>query len=172
MEGVSWNDATAFCEKLTEMERTAGRLSEGWVYQLPTEAQWEYACRAGTSTAFAFGDTLASSQAKIKGRATVPVGSYEANAWGFHDMHGNVYEWCHDWYGVYPSGPVHDPLGPLVGSLRVRRGGAWYFHGNLHRPDDLSNLVTSADRFKRIPDDKNPIQGFRVSLRWVQDSAD
>ena len=127
VERVTWLDATSFCEKLTELENKAGRLPAGMSYQLPTEAQWEYACRAGTQTAYAYGDSLTADHANIDGviGATVKVGRHKPNAWGFHDMHGNVWEWCADWYGDYPSGSVHDPVGPANGSFRVIRGGSW-----------------------------------------------
>jgi formylglycine-generating enzyme required for sulfatase activity len=129
VEKVSWTEVTSFCDKLTEMESEAGRLPAGMAYQLPTEAQWEYACRAGTKTvyAFAFGDSLTSGQANIAGgpRETTDVGQYAANPWGFHDMHGNVWEWTADWYEEFTSGTARDPVGPAVGSVRVRRGGSW-----------------------------------------------
>jgi antitoxin component YwqK of YwqJK toxin-antitoxin module len=121
VEKVSWTDVTSFCNKLTASERVAGRLPVGMTYQLPTEAQWEYACRAGTKTTFSFGDGLTSAQANISGgpRETTDVGKYPANAWGFHDMHGNVWEWCADWYGDYPTGAARNPVGPADGSRRV-----------------------------------------------------
>jgi formylglycine-generating enzyme required for sulfatase activity len=137
VDNVNWNDATAFCKKLTKMERAAGRLPQGWEYRLPTEAQWEYACRAGTNTAFHFGDSLSSSQANFNGnhpagsaakgeylRKTTKVGSYSPNAWGLCDMHGNVAEWCRDRYREkYPGGA--DPEVTIGGAWRVYRGGSW-----------------------------------------------
>lgn len=108
VEYVSWHDASEFCKKLTEMDES---LPEGWEYRLPTEAEWEYACRAGTTTPFHFGSTLSSYQANFNGdhpygdapkgpylKRTCEVGSYKCNGWGLYDMHGNVWEWCLDWY--------------------------------------------------------------------------
>ena len=108
---VNFAEAEAFCQKLTELGRQSGELPKDWEFRLPTEAQWEYACRAGTTTATAFGDKLSSKQANFKGKpynGAEPgpslgnrprqVGSYPANAWGLHDMHGNTFEWCRDWY--------------------------------------------------------------------------
>jgi formylglycine-generating enzyme required for sulfatase activity len=158
VEEVSWDDAVEFCKKLTEMEKKAGRVPEGMAYQLPTEAQWEYACRAGTTTAFSFGESLTSRQANIRGGPgeTTPVGNYPANPWGFHDMHGNVYEWCADWYGDYPSGAARDPVGPAVGSYRVLRGGSW---------GSTANDARCADRVRNAPADSFDALGFRLSLR-------
>ena len=129
---------------LTAREQAAGRLPAGWVYRLPTESEWEYACRAGTTTAFYFGSALRSGMANFYGYyeydasvgdiynpngilpgLTTPVGSYQPNAWGLYDMDGNVWEWCRDWYGTYPTGSVTDPAGPASGSARVIRGGCW-----------------------------------------------
>ena len=156
--GVSWNDTMAFCNWLTDAERKAGRLPAGYTYTLPTEAQWEYACRAGTTTAYSFGDEITPKQANFRRNVgkTTPVGTYPANAWGFHDLHGNVYEWCLDWYGVYPSGSVSDPVGPSVGSNRVNRGGSWYVIGGYMR---------SANRSRGTPDLRNFTLGFRLSLQ-------
>jgi len=158
VEKVSWTDVTSFCNKLTASERTAGRLPAGMAYQLPTEAQWEYACRAGTKTAFSFGDSLTSGQANISGgpRETTDVGKYPANGWGFHDMHGNVWEWCADWYGDYPTGGARDPVGPADGSFRVSRGGSWLF---------TALTARSAYRDRYLPADSYSSLGFRLSLR-------
>ena len=158
VENVTWNDVTSFCEKLTELERKTRRLPAGMAYQLPTEAQWEYACRAGTKSAFSFGDSLTSSQANIDGGPgeTTDVGKYPANAWGFHDMHGNVWEWCADWMANYPAGPLTDPTGPASGSSRVTRGGSWTNAG--HR-------LRSARRYLNSSGLRNSYLGFRLSLR-------
>jgi len=160
VEEVSWNDVTLFCKKLTEIERRAGRLSDGMAYQLPTEAQWEYACRAGTTTAFSFGESLTSRQANIRGGPgeTTEVGTYPANPWGFHDMHGNVWEWCADWYGDYPSGAARDPVGPAGGSCRVGRGGSWF---------GAASGARCADRVRIGPAYSSSYLGFRLSLRPV-----
>jgi formylglycine-generating enzyme required for sulfatase activity/serine/threonine protein kinase len=158
VEEVSFNEVNKFCRKLTELERKAGRLPEGMSYQLPTEAQWEYACRAGTKTAYAFGAGLTTAQANISGgpEETISVGSYKPNAWGFHDMHGNVWEWCADWYGDYTAVAVRDPAGPAVGSCRVFRGGSWY---------DSAYIARSAYRFRSVPASSDNDLGFRLSLR-------
>jgi formylglycine-generating enzyme required for sulfatase activity len=126
VENVSWEDCREFWERL-------GR-GDGRVYRFPTEAQWEYACRAGTAGPFHAGAALAADEANFDGTAaggvfrpeTSPVGAFAANAWGLHDMHGNVYEWCDDWYGEYPAGHVTDPGGPESGEFRVLRGGSWF----------------------------------------------
>jgi len=161
VEKVSWDDAMEFCKKLTQMEKEADRLPKGWTYTLPTEAQWEYACRAGTTTAYSFGDTITPKQANYEGNVgkTTPVGTYPANAWGFHDMHGNVWERCLDWYGDYPDGSASDPVGPSVGSNRVCRGGCWYFHGRNLR---------SASRSRYTPDSRSFNLGFRLSLQTAK----
>ena len=137
---VSWVDAQAFCRKLSELpdERRAGRR-----YRLPTEAEWEYACRAGTSTTFSTGDKLTAKQAQIQpddpaARRSVgpaPVGSFPANAFGLHDMHGNVWEWCADPYvfDAYRDPAAVDLNGPDPGMGRVVRGGAWNFSADLAR---------------------------------------
>jgi formylglycine-generating enzyme required for sulfatase activity len=111
MYWVNYHEAEAFCRKLSERAWASGELPKSWEFRLPTEAQWEYACRAGTTTATSFGDSLGSRQANINGtkpynvaevgpylRQSVRAGSYPANRWGLHDMHGNVWEWCRDWY--------------------------------------------------------------------------
>ena len=163
VEKVSWTDVTSFCNKLTASERTAGRLPAGMAYQLPTEAQWEYACRAGTKTTFSFGDELTAKDANYAYdgfgtglQRTSDVGEYPANGWGFHDMHGNVWEWCADWYGDYPAGAARDPVGPAVGSDRVRRGGSWYVSADFAR-SAFRGRAGPASFFIRL--------GFRLSLR-------
>jgi formylglycine-generating enzyme required for sulfatase activity len=136
VEQVSWTKADDFARQLTK------KLADGHLYRLPTEAQWEYSCRGGASASrpYGIGDgtSLSSSQANFHGNSpyggaakgeylqkTVRVGSYAPNAFGLSDMHGNVWEWCSDWYGDYPSGRVTDPTGPASGSRRVDRGGGW-----------------------------------------------
>ena len=158
VEKVSWEDAMQFCEKLTQMEKAKGRLPEGWIYTLPTEAQWEYACRAGAATVYSFGDEITPKQANFIqnfGKTTDGL-QYPANPWGFHDMHGNVWEWCRDRYVKYPNGSVSDPAGPPDGSLRVLRGGSWSGYGRYMR---------SANRRRDAPDRRNANLGFRLSLQ-------
>ena len=126
---VSFFDATEFCKKLTELERNSGTLADDEEYRLPTEAEWEYACRAGTTTAFSFGDDAAKlgDFAWFDGnsaRAAHVVETKQANPWGLYDMHGNVFEWCSDYYDGKLAGGI-DPVGPERGSWRVRRGGGW-----------------------------------------------
>jgi len=124
VETVSWDDAAEFCRRLSEKTRQTVRL--------PTEAEWEYACRAGTQTAFSFGDDPSALGDYAwwtgnSGKTTHPVGQKKPNSWGLYDMHGNVWEWCADWYGEYPKGPVTDPSGPATGDSRVVRGGSWLY---------------------------------------------
>jgi len=125
VETISWDEAMQFCRKLTERERQAGRLPEGYEYTLPTEAQWEYACRAGTTGDYAGNLDAMAWYYQNGGSTTHPVGQKQANAWGLYDMHGNVWGWCRDWYGNYPGSSVRDPTGPSSGSFRVLRGGGW-----------------------------------------------
>ena len=158
VEQVSWTDVTSFCAKLTASERAAGRLPAGMTYQLPTEAQWEYACRAGTKTSFSFGQSLTSGQANISGGPgeTTAVGKYPPNGWGFHDMHGNVWEWCAGRYEIYPTVAATDPVGPADGSYRVKRGGSW--------PSTAYN-ARSANRYRTVSASSWYTLGFRLSLR-------
>jgi formylglycine-generating enzyme required for sulfatase activity len=125
VERVSWLGATEFCRQLTARERTAGRLPAGYVYDLPTEAQWEYACRAGTTGDYAGLPDAMAWHKDNNGETTHPVARQEPNAWGLHDMAGNVLEWCRDWFGDYPRGAQTDPTGPVSGHFRIARGGSW-----------------------------------------------
>jgi formylglycine-generating enzyme required for sulfatase activity len=125
VERVSWLDAMAFCEKLTARERAAGRLPEGYRYTLPTEAQWEYACRAGTTGEYSREPETTSWNRGNSGDSTHVVATKQPNPWGFYDMTGNVLEWCFDWYGDYPGGKATDPRGPDRGYYRIARGGSW-----------------------------------------------
>lgn len=125
VENIAWATAMIFCAKLTERARAAGRLPAGYIYTLPTEAQWEYACRAGTTGIYA-GDLVAMAWYDANsGGETHPVAGKQPNAWGLYDMHGNVAEWCADWYGGYPGGRANDPAGVAIGQFRVLRGGGW-----------------------------------------------
>ena len=154
---VSWDDATEFCKKLTALEHKRGKLPANQTYRLPTEAEWEYACRAGTTTAYSFGDKQSSlgdyawyddnSDHKLH-----EVATKKPNPWGLFDMHGNVYEWCEDWYEDSLSGG-NDPKGPSAGSYRVLRGGSWS-HG--------ASDCRSALRYNFRPTDRDYFYGFRI----------
>lgn len=155
VEQVSWTNAVEYCARLTQAQSSSGCLPPGWRYRLPTEAEWEYACRAGTTTAFSEGPALRSGMANFNGHEeydatfgshfnpagtavdkTTPVGSYLPNAWGLFDMHGNLWEWCLDrWSYHLPGGYVTDPIGPVVGGDRVLRGGCWYNDARVCRSD-------------------------------------
>jgi formylglycine-generating enzyme required for sulfatase activity len=155
VEQVSWEDAVEFCRKLSALpeEKAAGH-----VYRLPTDAEWEYACRAGTTTEYCFGDdeNQLGDYAwydENSGDRTHPVGQKKPNAWGLYDMHGNVWEWCQDWYADLPAGAVTDPTGPSTGSDRVSRGGCWIYG---------SDNCRSANRIRNSPGRRSGILGFRV----------
>jgi formylglycine-generating enzyme required for sulfatase activity len=174
VEQVSWEDAVEFCKKLSDLpqEKAAGR-----VYRLPTEAEWEYACRAGSKSAYSFGDERDSLDdyawyGENGDGKTHPVGQKKPNGWGLYDMHGNVWEWCNDWYGDYPKGAVSDPVGPREpalasgfpksaasrqpGSYRVFRGGCWYV---------VAANCRSAFRCGNFPSYLfSDFRGFRVAL--------
>lgn len=155
VEHVSWTDAMTFGRKLTERERAAGRLPDGYIYTLPTEAQWEYACRAGTTGLYS-GDLDEMGWHKKNAEwVTHPVGSKKPNAWGLHDMHGNVWELCYDWYELYRGGDITDPIGAVSGSHRVSRGGS---HGSA--PEHCQ----SAHRNRERPFNRNAHLGFRIAL--------
>ena len=153
VESVSWDDCQEFVEQLNRLKVAPA----GFKFSLPTESQWEYACRAGTTTAYHFGNSLSAEQANFDGNVgqTRAVGSYPANAWGLRDMHGNVWEWCLDWYDDYPSGAVADPTGADKGSGRVLRGGSWGYYAGHCR---------SADRDGSVPSYRRRSYGVRISL--------
>jgi formylglycine-generating enzyme required for sulfatase activity len=164
VEWVSWHKAVAYCAKLTESEKATGRLPAGYEYRLPTEAEWEYACRAGTTTRFSYGDDPDYSQLgeyawyeNNSSNTTHPVGEKKPNGWGLYDMHGNVFEWCQDWFGNYPGGSVTDPQGAATGSDRVLRGGYW---------DSDAGICRSAYRDADYPGTLNDSHylGFRPVL--------
>jgi formylglycine-generating enzyme required for sulfatase activity len=167
VDNVSWQNATNYCRLLTQQEIAAKHIPAGCVYRLPTEAEWECACRAGTTTMFNYGDdpayTNLASHAWYSlnsGNQTHPGGQKPANAWGLYDMHGNLWEWCNDWYGAYPGGLVTDPQGPPgpdpQSSGRVLRGGSWA---------DQDVFCRSACRLFDDPDSGfSSSYGFRVVL--------
>jgi len=142
---VTWAQAAAFCDWLSKKDKKP--------YRLPTEAEWEYACRAGSKTAFSTGDALDGTQANLKG-TILSVGTYPPNAWGLHDMHGNVAEWCLDWYGPYDAADQVDPVGRSDGDARVVRGGN-FLMGN-------ARFCRSANRSGQLPEDPGRATGFRV----------
>ena len=174
VDNVSWYAAVEFCRRLSNLpaEKEAGR-----VYRLPTEAEWEYACRAGTTTVFHFGDSLSSTQANFNGEhpfggaeagpflnRTAPVGSYEPNAFGLYDMHGNLHEWCMDRFDrdSYRASPTDDPQGPRHGTSRVIRGGNWYSDGRDCR---------SAFRYADLPEGRFYALGIRVVCELTSEGA-
>jgi formylglycine-generating enzyme required for sulfatase activity len=158
VETVTWDQAVEFCGKLSERE--------GVAYRLPTEAEWEYACRAGTTTPFHTGETIRPDQANYDGNSTygggpkglfreetTKAGSFKPNAWGLHEMHGNVWEWCADWYAEYPEGDVTDATDPAKGERRLIRGGCWM---------NFPAVCRAANRGKVPPVSWNFHLGFRV----------
>ncbi len=160
VENVSWDGCREFIDKIN-------RLKPGLHLRLPTEAQWEYACRAGTQIPFWFGDNITPDQVNYNGnypytggkkgtyrKETVDVTSLPCNGWGLYQMHGNVWEWCSDWYDEYPTGSVIDPVGPADGTFRVLRGGSWIFFGR---------NVRSAYRSRDVPSYRVFFTGFRLA---------
>lgn len=168
VEQVSYNDAKDFCDKLNL--KYLKILPQGYKFDLPTEAQWEYACRAGTSTSLNLGENITSEEScknldKLgwyngnSDKKTHPVGLKKPNAWGIYDMHGNVWEWCRDWYDEYPEKDIQDPTGANSGSLRVDRGGGWL---------NFALGCRSANRSFNNPSGRSNDLGFRVALVPVE----
>ncbi|MCB1065300.1 MAG: SUMF1/EgtB/PvdO family nonheme iron enzyme [Verrucomicrobiae bacterium] len=174
VETVNWSDATTFCRQLNERERSHGSLPDGWHYTLPTEAQWEYACRAETKTAFNNGKGITSTEGECRSLdavgwyrsncdGTKTVGRKRANQWGLYDMHGNVREWCLDWFEETRAvgSTLVDPTGPETGSQRVDRGGYWNW---------TPHACRSAFRKGMSPTFRGSQVGFRIVLVQKGDS--
>lgn len=169
VETVSWDDVQGFIDTLNSIEGRFPCNIAPYCYTLPTESQWEYAARGGTVTAFYNGsitntDDCSSLDPNLNeigwycgnsGSTTHPVAQKNPNNWGLYDMSGNVYEWCSDWYGIYPSGPVTDPTGPASGSVRVVRGGRWGY---------AAKRARSASRDNSLQDVRTYVIGFRLVL--------
>jgi formylglycine-generating enzyme required for sulfatase activity len=177
VENVSWDEAVNFCNRLSRREGltpayTVDGANVTWNrgatgYRLPTEAEWEYACRAGTTTPFSTGKRITTDQANFDGNfpynkkdygiyreKTTAAGSFAPNPWGLYDMHGNVWEWCWDWHGKYPQSSQKDPAGPPSGNRRVLRGGSWYY---------AAKYARSGSRISNYPSYRNNYIGFRVA---------
>ena len=156
VQSVSWEDAVVFCKKLNEKEKN--RIPEGWVFTLPTESQWEYACRAGTHDEIFLGEKkqirIGQTTEKVDMRKQGWLGRIALIHGGFYDMHGNVWELCADWYGSYPSGTLTNPTGPASGSTRVKRGGSWYSRG--------THLSSAKRSIGFAPSYRSDSMGFRV----------
>ena len=165
VEKISFQQAVAFCSTLTRRDREAGRIPVDMIYRLPTEAEWEYACLAGATTPFSFGDTEEEADthawtAENADDKTNPVGKKQPNAWGLHDMHGNVWEWVADWFAPHPKDAVlSDPIGSPTGKHRVFKGGGWYHE---------AKFVRSTTRFMMEPAMSINFVGFRLVLANVK----
>ena len=157
VEKVVGHDAQIFLTRLNAQQ--SANIPAGWSYVLPTEAEWEYACRAGTTTAYSWGATIATSNANYSSSGlsqTSDAGNYAANPWGFFDMHGNVWEWTADWYGTYSSGAQTDPTGAASGSDRVIRGGSW---------SDQARTCVRPTAATHPPSNRDYVFGFRVGFK-------
>ncbi len=164
VEKVTYLDATQYCAALSLRERGAGHLPPGFEYRLPSEAEWEYACRANTTNRFSFGDGILDADryawtAENSEATTHPVGQKQPNPWGLYDMHGNVWEWCLDWFAEYPAADVVDPVGPRGGKFKLFRGGGWN--------QDIE-FARSANRFMMAPSSGIYFVGFRVAIGPTQ----
>ena len=186
MDGQTWEESVEFAKKVTERERAAGRLPKGYVYRLPTEAEWEYACRAGSTGLFNVKeknvrlfcvhgreglrtlDQMLHLSPQMFDEPLDVMGTRKTNAWGLYDMHGNLYEWCSDWYGPYPKGNASDPVGPTDGKRRVARGGCFISGQGAEYLPDLPGFIyrylRSASRNNFRPDHIMRIHGIRLVL--------
>ncbi len=162
VERITWDMAMTFCAKLNELEHAAGRLPADYEYTLPTEAQWEYAARAGTTGYYAGDIDAMAWHAGNSGNMTHPVAQKQPNAWGLYDMHGNVNEWCADWYAPYPGGHVKDLFGPATGVYRITRGGSFSASKGLCR-------VNHRYRWQNFQ--KGYAHGFRLALASLRMKA-
>lgn len=167
VEKLSWYDAVAYCAALTKREQQGGHLPSGYEYRLPSEAEWEYACRAGSTNLFSFGDSAAEADQyawtlENSQSTTHPVGQKRPNAWGLYDMHGNVWEWCSDWYAPYPAMPVTDPLETVSNKFKVFRGGGW---------NQAVEFARASNRFGMAPSNGIHFVGFRIALSQNRQTA-
>ncbi|MEX2213245.1 MAG: SUMF1/EgtB/PvdO family nonheme iron enzyme, partial [Phycisphaeraceae bacterium] len=159
---VTWHEAAAYCDWLSK--------KEGLPYRLPREAEWEFVCRAGTTTRFVTGDEIKPTDANYgvteqnAEAKAMPVGKFPANPWGIFDMHGNVEEWCADWYGQYEAGEQRDPVGRVDGIIRVSRGGSYTSKRVAESKEYSARYVRSSNRAGHLPEDATVYLGFRVVL--------
>lgn len=159
-EAVMGNNPSRFEGKDKPVDAVSFRDCErffiraGMGLRLPTEAEWEYACRAGSTTAYAFGDVITKEQSNYDGNGPVGVKKFPPNGWGLYQMHGNVFEWCSDWYGAYPEGKVIDPIGPVSRVYKAMRGGSW---------DSNAGYMRAAYRYHNHPAYSNINIGFRLA---------
>lgn len=164
VEKVSFLDAAAYCLAVTKREREGGRLPLNYEYRIPSEAEWEYACRAGTTNRYSFGDATAEADqyawtAENSESTPHPIGQKRPNPWGLHDMHGNVWEWTRDWFAEYPAADLKDPRGPAQGKFKVFKGGGW---------NNDVEFARSANRFMMSPSNGIHFVGFRLALGQVK----
>lgn len=160
VEKVTFLDASRYCSLLTQREHEAGQIPAAYEYRLPYEAEWEYASRAGSTNLYSFGnDTSAADQfawtSENSEGTTHPVGQKRENPWGLYDMHGNVWEWCLDWFEPYPAASVTNPIGPASGKFKVFKGGGW---------NQAIEYARSANRFMMSPSNGIHFVGFRIVL--------
>jgi formylglycine-generating enzyme required for sulfatase activity len=160
VEKVRFTEAQEYCAAVTRREAQAGRLPSGYAYRLPSEAEWEYACRAGTTNLFSFGNAETDADAyawtlENSDSTSHPVGLKRPNPWGLYDMHGNVWEWCSDWFEPFPATPLVDPVGPPRGTFKVFRGGSWNM---------TADFTRSPNRFMMSPTNGIHYVGFRLAL--------
>jgi formylglycine-generating enzyme required for sulfatase activity len=160
VEKITWFEAANYCAEMTKRERATGHLPADYEYRLPTEAEWEYACRAGTTNFYSFGnstnqaDQYAWTMENASGTSH-PVGQKRPNAWGLYDMHGNVWEWCSDWFAPYPATALTNPVGPAKSAYKVFRGGGW---------NQAIEYARSRNRFMMSPTNGIHFVGFRIVL--------